>query len=139
MFCHSFRDLAAKKIHTVSKNFQEVYQNYILAVLRKTSRVLLKKRCFYRFRKLSIFRDFFRKLFDRLSKLLHSSGPEKNFHVEILFNFSIFLNFFINFSCWSNFLGLLTTFFSRVVKIAFHVPKRSFLGKLQTVWRKHFF
>ena len=64
----------------MSKNFHEVYQNYILAVLRKTSRVLLKKSCFYRFRKLSIFRDFFRKLFDRLSKLLYSSCPEKNFH-----------------------------------------------------------
>ena len=139
MFCHSFRDLAAKKIHTVSKNFHEVYQNYILAVLRITWRVVLKKRCFYRFRKLSIFRDFFRKLFNRLSKLLYSSCPEKNFQVEILFNFSIFLNFFINFSCWSNFLGLLTTFFSRVVKIAFHVPKRSLLGKLQTVWKKFFF
>ena len=138
MLCHSFRDLAAKKIHTVSKNFQEVYQNYILAVLRKTSRVLLNKRCFYGFRKLSIFRDFFRKLFDKLSKLLYSSCPERNFHVEILLNFSIFLSFFLNFSCWSNFLGLLTKFFSRVVKIAFHVPKRSFLGKLQTVWRKHF-
>ena len=105
MFCHSFRDLAAKKIHTVSKNFHEVYQNYILAVLRKTSRVFLKKSCFYRFRKLSIFRDFFRKLFDRLSKLLYSSCPEKNFHVEILFNFLIFLKFLYQFQLLVKFFG----------------------------------
>ena len=105
MFCHSFRDLAAKKNHTVSKNFHEVYQNYILAVLRKTSRVFLKKLCFYRFRKLSIFIDFFRKLFDRLSKLLYSSCPEKNFHVEILFNFSIFLKFLYQFQLLVKFFG----------------------------------
>ena len=109
-----------------------------LSCLEENFKTLLEKKCSnYKFRKLSNFFWTFTQIFlDRLSKLLPLSCPD----VNLKQNFSVNLKkgfLYLSISASEQtFWYLWTMVFSVVVKIEFHVSKRSFLEKIWKIRRK---